>query len=190
MIGIYGIFRKSDDKCVYVGESKDITGRIKAHFIGKNARFNKEEYYGEMIEQHFINDKQYRLDREAYWINELNSECNKMRDRHNSEEQKKKQSERMTGENNPMYGKNPEDFMTPEAIKERRKKISAARKGKHHSKESKKKQSEVKKGENNPSYGKKWINNGEITKYVKQEELYKYIQDGWKLGRLAWKRNS
>ena len=54
-----------------------------------------------------------------------------------SEEHKKKLSEGMTGENNPMYGKNPYDYMSKET-KERLKKIK----------------SEASRGENNPMYGK------------------------------------
>lgn len=171
MKGIYGIFRKSDDKCMYVGQSADIDGRIRAHLNGSstNTSFDKENFYGDVIEEHMINDKQFRLERESYWINELNPELNKVRDRHHSEESKKKISEHhadvsgdknpmygKTGENNPMFGKHPDH-----------------------------------KGEKNPKFGKyfKWINNGTITKHVNQDELDKYIQDGWKLGRLPWKRN-
>lgn len=99
MIGIYGIFRKSDDKCMYVGQSKDIYGRIKDHLSGKsNTPFNKEDYYGDMIEQHFINDKAYRLQREAYWIKELNPKLNKIKDETN-------RGEYISGEKHPMFGK-------------------------------------------------------------------------------------
>lgn len=193
MVGIYGIFRRSDDKCMYVGESKDINGRIKAHLDGKTRNlFNKNEFYGEMIEQHFIDDKNYRLDREAYWIEQLNPELNEIRDRHHSdeykeklrqfhlgkyhsEESKKKIKENhadFSGNKNPMYGKNAEDYMTPEAIIEKRKKQSEAMKG------------------NKNNLGKKWINNGTTNKFVNQDDLDKYIQDGWKLGLLRCKRNS
>ena len=62
------------------------------------------------------------------------------------------------GERNAMYGKNPEDFMPIETIKERRRKISEANKGKYVSEETKRKQSKSRKGkytgELNPMYGK------------------------------------
>lgn len=155
MIGIYGIFRKSDDKCMYVGQSKDINGRIEYHLSGRvNTKFNSEEYYGEMLEQHFIDDRNYRLEREAYWINELNAEMNVIRDRHyiKSEETKQKISEANKGEKNPYYGKHP-------------------------SKDIKKKLSKLYKNT-------KWINNGVITKRVKHDELQQYLENGWVLGRL------
>ena len=191
MIGIYGLFKKDTDECVYVGQSKDINGRIKSHFRGKNARFNEQEYYGEMIEQHFIDDKNYRLDREAYWINELNPKLNVIRDRHQPEEAKEKLKQYN-------LGKHPSE--------ETRKKIGAGNLGKHLSDETKKKLSVLNSEKNHPMFGKhrsaetrkkdseakkdtKWINNGQINKRVKQDDLDKYISDGWKLGCLKCKRN-
>jgi group I intron endonuclease len=38
-------------------------------------------------------------------------------------------------------------------------------------------------GDNNPAHGRKWINNGTDIKYVKSDELPKYISDGWRIGR-------
>lgn len=69
-----------------------------------------------------------------------------------------KHSEKMKGkfigENHPMYGKNPLDYMTEEAKIERSKKISENNakywKGKHFTEETKNKISEAKKGRNNP----------------------------------------
>lgn len=181
MIGIYGIFRKSDDKCMYVGQSKDINGRIKHHLNRANSPFNSDEYYGEMIEQHFIDNKQYRLDREAYWINELNAEMNVVRDRHHatSEETKKKIGYANKGKD--PWNKGKIDIFSEES----RKKISI-----NHSDVS---------GENNPMYGKhqpeaakkkigdihrgrKYINNGTINKMVKPNELQQYLDNGWKFG--------
>lgn len=170
MIGIYGIFRKADDKCMYVGESKDINGRIKAHLNGHTRNtFSKDEYYGDVIEEHMINNKQFRLEREAYWIEQLNPELNEVRNRHQSEELKDKNRQTHLGEKNPMFGK-------------------------YHLEDSKKKMKENHadlSGEKNGMFGKnyKWINNGETTKRINQDELDKYIRNGWRLGRLSWKRN-
>ena len=131
MIGIYAIFRKSDDRCMYVGESKNIERRLYMHFQGHtHINVNNTEYYGKTIEEHNIDNKQYRLDREAYWINVLKPEFNDVRNRHKSEESIKKiiknhvgfsgkhHSEdtrkniskncpNHSGKNNPMYGKSP-----------------------------------------------------------------------------------
>lgn len=60
--------------------------------------------------------------------------------KHLSEETRQKMSEAISGENNPMYGKYCEDFMTSEAIKLRRQKMSE-----NHADIS---------GENNPMYNK------------------------------------
>jgi group I intron endonuclease len=49
--------------------------------------------------------------------------------------QKDKKRPNMMGKNNPMYGKNPEDYMTKEVIEQKRKKISTAIKGKKQSNE-------------------------------------------------------
>ena len=48
-----------------------------------------------------------------------------------TEEQKKKWSEERKGENNPMYGKNPRDFMTEEAKIEQSKRLSEFMKGRY-----------------------------------------------------------
>ena len=188
MKGIYGIFRKADDKCMYVGQSKRLDERIYDHLIGKTQMFNKEQYYGKVLEEHDTDNIEYRLDREVYWIKQLNPEFNVIRDRHynsgddnpmygksgkanpmygkqHTEFSRKKMSNSRMGARNSMYGKNPEDFMTPEAIIEKRKKDSEAIKG------------------------MKFINNGVINKRAKGDDLDKYIQDGWKLGRLPWKKN-
>ncbi|MEE3490621.1 MAG: GIY-YIG nuclease family protein [Methanobrevibacter sp.] len=164
MIGIYGIFRKSDDKCMYVGQSKNVNERIKQHLNGKtNTHFNSEEYYGEMLEQHFIDNNQYRLDREAYWINELNPELNIVRNR--------KFNGYRSGENNSMYGKKSWNKGLTKTTDERVAKCSKAI-------------SKSKKGITSCNKDRIWINNGVITKLVKQDELHQYIENGWKLGRI------
>ena len=79
-----------------------------------------------------------------------------------NEETRKKISEALSGEKNPMYGKNPEDYMTPETIKIKREKLSKANSGensywwgKHLSEETKKKISKANSGENSGMWGKK-----------------------------------
>lgn len=77
-----------------------------------------------------------------------------------TEEQKRKLSEvvkgKYAGEKNPMYGKNSEDYMTPEAIKLKRQRMSEKRKG------------------------RKFYNNGKEQIFCKPEEK----PDGYILGKL------
>lgn len=124
MIGIYAIYRKSDDACVYVGQSKEIEKRILMHIKYRCGRFKNitDELYYKALETFDYYDKENQLNREAYWINELNPELNIIRDRHlsvemkghlretniekhHSEETKQKISKTMTGKNHPFYGK-------------------------------------------------------------------------------------
>ena len=55
------------------------------------------------------------------WCNDVDEET--------QQDFKRRVSEKNSGKNNGMYGKNSEDFMTPEAIKEKRKKLSEFQKG-------------------------------------------------------------
>jgi len=45
------------------------------------------------------------------------------------------------------------------------------------------------KGNKNSQYGTKWINNGNIVKKIKKEELEYYLNNGWKLGNLDINHN-
>lgn len=59
--------------------------------------------------------------------------------------------------------------------------------GKHHSEESKRKigktNSLLQSGEKNSMYGRCWITNGDESKPIKKNELNKYLNNGWYLGR-------
>lgn len=87
-------------------------------------------------------------------------------------------AKKRTGENNSMYGKNSEDYMTPEAIAEKRRKMSKAGKGRPKSDEHKRKISEASKGLRK---GNKWYNNGQI------EIFQKTMPEGFVPGRLKTK---
>lgn len=132
-------------------------------------------------------------------------ETNKKR----SEKQKKRfedpnerQKCSLPGEKNPMYGKNAEDYMSPEAIKEKRQKQSESQKkrfedpkerqkcglpgeknpmwGKSRSKESRQKQSKSLKGK---FKDRPWMNNGIIRVRPKnQEEIDHYSELGYDFG--------
>lgn len=81
MIGIYAIYRTIDNKCMYVGQSMNVENRIRQHLRGHmHKMFNKEEYFGKILEEHLNDDKTYRLQRETYWINKLNPELNHITD--------------------------------------------------------------------------------------------------------------
>ena len=97
-----------------------------------------------------------------------------------SEEHKQKMRDNhadFTGKNNPMYGKNAEDYMTLEAVQQKRQRQSTSIKEYYKNPENRKK---CGKG----SLGKKCINNGNINKLVYSSELELFLNNGWQLGRL------
>ncbi len=137
MIGIYAIYRNSDDICVYVGQSKNIQSRIWMHFNGfSHIKIKQDDYYWRVIEEHNIDDKQYRLDREEYWIDKLQPVYNKHKTGRIffSNEARKRMGEANKGKCKSV---------------ETCKKMSESHKGKHHSNETRKKISESKKGKIN-----------------------------------------
>lgn len=78
MIGIYGIFRKSDNVCVYVGQSKNIETRIKQHLKHvTHTNYNETDYYGKEIEVFDYYDKEHNILREEYWIRKIRPLDNK-----------------------------------------------------------------------------------------------------------------
>ena len=96
-------------------------------------------------------------------------------------------------ENNPMYGKHhseatrkkiSESHKGMKHSEESKRKISESNRGKRMSEESKTKISIAKTGCRNPCYGKKCINNGERNMFVNKSDIDKYINDGWKVGKL------
>lgn len=115
----------------------------------------------------------------------------------NTPEMKEKFSAMRSGKNNPMYGKNSEDYMTPEAIKEKRRKQSESIKGNKNGmwginsedlmtpeaiKEKRRKQSESIKGKNTWIKGKKHIHKLEEHIMVYPYQLDEYLNNGWELG--------
>lgn len=114
-----------------------------------------------------------------------NSSKFKSRDLHWDPERRKRHSIKMSGENNPMYGKNAEDYMTPDAIKAKREKVSGLNSSSKRP-EVREKMSKSRKGKkaNCSTKGLKWINNGICERYIHQQELQIYINNGWETGRL------
>jgi group I intron endonuclease len=80
------------------------------------------------------------------------------------------------GENHPMYRKHWSE--------ETKQKMSVAKKGKCHSEEHK---LHIRESCKNMNKGRVYINDGNICKFVKPEELQQYLSDGWKKGRLITK---
>jgi hypothetical protein len=100
MIGIYGIFRKSDNKCMYVGQSKNIEVRILRHLRYKCTHLKIEHtelYYGKSIEIFDYYDKNILLNSEAKWIDILHPCLNSVIGRHRSIESKRKISDSNRG---------------------------------------------------------------------------------------------
>jgi group I intron endonuclease len=130
-IGIYAIFRKSDDKCMYIGQSKQCENRMYHHLNGySNTPIeNKDDYYTDIIEKHGFDSNVFRLEREAFWINVFEPEWNIDKNRTLSEKHKQAIREKLLGKTSGM-------------------------KGKHHCEESKQKNRESHLGENNGMYGK------------------------------------
>lgn len=143
MIGIYAIYRKSDDKCLYVGQSKNIERRINEHTKYKyNSHLNLEniDCYGKCIEIFDFYEKENQLNREAYWIDLLKPELNIDKNRHHfvSNETRNKMSESQKGRTSCMKGKHH--------TKETKNKIGEGNKGKHQTEKTKQYLSNLYKG--------------------------------------------
>lgn len=83
---------------------------------------------------------------------------------------RKEFSESFKGEKNPMYGKNSEDFMTEEAIREKRRKYSESMKG--------------------VNKNRKWMNNGAKNAFVSENEVGEYIKNGYVFGMIRGLHNN
>jgi hypothetical protein len=161
MIGIYAIFRKSDDKCVYVGQSKRLEFRINEHVKGlKNSHLSllPNTCYGIILEKFDSFDSEVQLNREAYWINKLNPELNRVRNRHDDAETLLRKKDRC-GIKNSFYCKTHSD-KTKELLRIKNT------------------------GKNNPMYGTrfKWMTNGKNNKRVNPDDLNYYKSLGWREG--------
>jgi len=134
-----------------------------------------------------------------------------------TDESKKKISEKVSGNKNGFYGKH-HDSKTREIMKEKaanrppvsdetREKLSNIRKGRKFTEEHKRKISEAQKGEKGNNYGKKlsdetkskisntvsnqvWMNDGIRSYRISKELVESYIEKGYVIGRLSYKKSS
>lgn len=135
-IKIHGIENFAIDKCICECDTRESLNEAEKFYIDFFDSANPEHGYN------------MTLGGEGVIANEETKQkiSKALKGRQFSEETRKKMSEAHKGEKNSMYGKNPEDYMTKEAIKIKRKKISELLKEKPLSEEHKRKISEAKKG--------------------------------------------
>lgn len=193
--GIYIIKNKITNK-VYIGQSKKLDKRYDSHLY----RLKRKEHHNEILQRAFdkysivnfefsileeIIDEQLLNEREKYWIDfygGINCESvYNLKDpllNEHSDYVKKKQKIKMTGENNPNYGKkwtqemkdkmsNKKKNKTWEELygKEKadlaKQKMSKTNTGRKHSEETKQKLRELNSGEKGTAYGKGYRQVGE-----------------------------
>ena len=120
MIGIYAIYRKSDDECAYIGQSKNIEARCEGHLKNKE-KFNDDGYFYECLESFDFYDLNILLDREAYWINKMNPIFNIIKNRSMPDNVKLKISESQKCLPKTEYGKQHKKLMRLQRTKEKKK---------------------------------------------------------------------
>ena len=198
MKGIYLIRCKSENK-VYIGQSSNIKKRYIGHLsllrLNKHPNSYLQEAFNKYGEKDFLCeillelkdknfDRQKLYDLEMYYISLYNS-CN----RHNG------------------YNIEKGGTSSSRITEETRKKMSDAQKGKKHSKETKELLSKILKGK--PSHwrgkkqtkehakkrteiqiGKVWVNDGTSSRFVTREESEILLNQGFKIGRNYFTRNT
>ena len=139
--------------------------------------------------------------------------------KHHTEETKEKISKASSGKNNKFYGQHHTEETKAKlreswkkrrknpVSEETRKKMSESRKGRKFTEEHRRKISEAQKGCKGNNYGKtipqevrkkisetvhsqKWMNNGTVSIRVNVNEVNVYLENGYVLGRLPFKKGS
>lgn len=179
MKGIYAIFKKDTNECVYVGQSKNIERRSYQH-LRPGGKYNN--HYCKTVE--VISDNEslnYMRDREAYWINKLQPSDNIIRNRSFNMPEVTKQK----------IGKALKGHEVSEVTKQ---KIGKAHKGKITSEETKEKLRQYSganyRGDRKGKMtGKIWLTDGYNNIVISEtEDIQQYIDKGYRRGQT--KRNS
>ncbi len=162
--GVYMIINLKNGKC-YIGSSKNIENRWENHRKALNNKDHFNNYlqnswnkYGEESFKFVILEETgNKLEREQFYIDQYDPEyniledvkANPMQGRRHTEEAKEKISEMLSGENNPIYGKERPRKVKEKMIKTLEGKMAGENNpfyGKEHSKKAKQKMSEAHKG--------------------------------------------
>lgn len=138
----------------------------------KISKANKGKKIGPFTEEHKQKLRKPKSEEHKQKLSEI------QKGKHLSEETRKKLKLKNAGKNNPMYGKNAEDFMSQEAVRIKRLRQS------NKMKEYYNKNPENRKNFVLSALNKKCINNGTINKLVQKSELDIFLNNGWQLGRI------
>jgi len=153
---IYAIRDLEIDKLIYVGKSNNPQGRFRGH-VGNSSNGGIQEFVEEKGKDCFCLEvleivefevSEDWVEREKFWIKKFREEghplCNKNDGgggvTEHTEKYRHKLSERMSGENNPFYGKDMSGKNNPMY-------------GRYHTEEVKREQSRRMSGKNHPQYG-------------------------------------
>ena len=190
---VYIYWRLDTNEPFYIGKGKDnrwrkLEGRQNEHFINvvnkipivvtiekENLTENEAFYWEEKIIEELVFEYGFSINIKGN--NSNNHYCHLVNmcwggEGHSgwkpNDIWRKKKSESMKGENNPMWGKNPWDYMTEETKKTTSKKISERMSGKNNYWYGKDRSNE-----NNPMYGKH--HNDEVKRKISESRIGKYV---------------
>ena len=209
---MYGYIYKTTDKTnnkIYIG--KRVSPKFQPNYFGSglivyrireklNNDFEKmsERFTVEIIDT--AESKEELIEKEIFYIDYLDArnpevgynlrkggDCGPggphFKGHYHSEETKHHFSETRKGAHNGNYGNR---WRQSDELRALHSKLASGEGngmyGKHHSETAKQHISESRKGQ---FHGYKFINDGQINKFVKPEEIQSYLDNGWKLGKIV-----
>lgn len=171
----------------YIGQKKSSTF-LETRYLGSGKilkqaieKYGRQNFSVTLLE--CCKSKEELNAREVYWISRYNAQhsrefyniCkggeagpggpNMLNKKHPPHSKVHEFSDRYKGSNNPNYGNH---WKASEKTRELMRKNNS--------------------GKGNPSYGKKLMNNGLVSKRVLPDEIPTYLEQGWELGSLKYKR--